>query len=117
MFRIKILFVIVLLMKLDTTIKINPGCYHIFVYFLQKKQTETEKHIDCLNGYISQILEHIYGGSSTNFICITGISFDVYRLSKTGSKTIDMEKFLKIKTYVDRVYALQNIYIKVQRRM
>jgi hypothetical protein len=41
------------------------------------------------------MLEHIYGGSSTKFICICGISFYVYRLSKTGSKIIGMEKYIK----------------------
>jgi hypothetical protein len=95
-------------MKLDTTIKINPKCYHLYVF--PTKETETQKYLDYLNGYISQILEHIYGGSSIKFICITGISFYVYRLSKTGSKIVGMEKYTKTqKTYT--VVYLVNICV------
>jgi hypothetical protein len=57
-----------------------------YLYVFPTKEEETHKYIDYLNGYISQILEHIYGSSSAKFICICGISFYVYRLSKTGTK-------------------------------
>jgi hypothetical protein len=58
-----------------------------YLYIFPTKETKTQK--------ISQILEHIYSGSSTKFICITNISFYVYRLSKTGSKIVGMEKYTK----------------------
>jgi hypothetical protein len=38
-------------------------------------------------------VEHTQGASSTKFICIIGISFYVYRLSRTGSKITGMEKY------------------------
>jgi hypothetical protein len=66
-----------------------------YLYIFPTKETETQKYLDYLNGYISQILEHIYGGSGTKFICLTGISFYVYRLSKTGFKIVGMEKYTK----------------------
>jgi hypothetical protein len=48
-----------------------------YLYVFPTKEEETQKYIDYLNGYISQILEHIYGGSSTKFICICSILFYV----------------------------------------
>jgi hypothetical protein len=66
-----------------------------YLYVFPTKEVETQKYIDYLNSYISQILEHFYGSSSTKFICICGTSFYVYRLSKTGTKIVDMEKYIK----------------------
>jgi hypothetical protein len=63
----------------------------LYLYVFPTKE-ETQKYIDYLNGYVSQILEHRYGGSSSKFICICGISFYIYRLSKTGSRIVGMEK-------------------------
>jgi hypothetical protein len=81
-------------MKLNMIIKTNLKCYHISMYF-QLKKKKHKKYLDYLNGYVSQILEHIYGGSSSKFICICGISFYIYRLSKIGSKIVSMEKYRK----------------------
>jgi hypothetical protein len=66
-----------------------------YLYIFPTKEIETQKYLDYLNGYIFQILEHIYGGFSTKFIFITGISLYVYGLSKTGSKIVGMEKYTK----------------------
>jgi hypothetical protein len=87
-----------------------------YLYIFPPKENETQKYLDYLNGYISQMFEHIYGGSSTKFICICGISFYVYRLSKTGSKMIGMEKYIKNKNMysclsAEHMYILQYIYI------
>jgi hypothetical protein len=41
------------------------------------------------------MFENIYGGCSIKFIYICSISFYVYRLSKTGSKIVDIEKYIK----------------------
>jgi hypothetical protein len=49
-----------------------------YLYVLPTKEEETQKYIDYLNGYVSQILEGTYGDSSTKFICICGISFYIY---------------------------------------
>jgi hypothetical protein len=57
-----------------------------YLYVFPTKEEETQKHIDYLNGYVSQILEHIFGDSSAKLICICGISLYIYRLSKTGSQ-------------------------------
>jgi hypothetical protein len=70
-----------------------------YLYVFPPKENKTKKYLDYLNSYISQILEHIYGVSRNKFICICGISFYVYRLSKTGSKIIGMEKYVKMKMY------------------
>jgi hypothetical protein len=66
-----------------------------YLYVFPTKEEETQKYIDYLNGYISQILEHIYGGSRTKFICICGILFYIYCLCKIGSKIKGMEKYIK----------------------
>jgi hypothetical protein len=66
-----------------------------YLYVFPTKEEETQKYLDYLNGYVFQILEHIYGGSSAKFICIFGISFYIYRLSKTGSWIKGMEKYTK----------------------
>jgi hypothetical protein len=66
-----------------------------YLYIFQTKEEETQKYLDYLNGYVSQILEHIYGGSSFKFICICGITFYIYRLSNTGSRIVGMEKYIK----------------------
>jgi hypothetical protein len=71
-----------------------------YLYVFHPKESKTQKYLDYLNGYISQILEHIYGRSSTKFICICGISFYIYRLSKTGSKIIGVEKYVKKSKHV-----------------
>jgi hypothetical protein len=89
-----------------------------YLYVFPTKEVETQKYIDYLNSYISQILEHIYGGSSTNFICICGISFYVYRLSKTGTKIVGMEKYIKNQNiyaclFVEHMCVLECIYIAV----
>jgi hypothetical protein len=52
-----------------------------YLYVFPTKEEETQKYIDYLNGYVSQILEHIYGGSSAKFICICGISFYIYGIA------------------------------------
>jgi hypothetical protein len=46
-----------------------------YLYVFPPKENETQKNLDYLNGYISQTLEHTYGGFSIKFICICGISF------------------------------------------
>jgi hypothetical protein len=51
-----------------------------YLYIFPTKEEETQKYIDYLNGYISQILKHIYEGSSIKFICIYNISFYIYRI-------------------------------------
>jgi hypothetical protein len=56
-----------------------------YLYIFPTKEEETQKYLDYLNGYVLQILEHIYGGSCSKFICICGITFYIYRLSNTGS--------------------------------
>jgi hypothetical protein len=66
-----------------------------YLYVFPTKEEETQKYIDYLTGYVSQILEHIYGGSSAKFICICGVSFYIYRLSKTGTRMVGMEKYTK----------------------
>jgi hypothetical protein len=66
-----------------------------YLYVFPTKEEETQKYIDYLNGYVSQILEHIHGGSSAKFICICGVSFCIYRVSKTGFKIKGMEKCTK----------------------
>jgi hypothetical protein len=66
-----------------------------YFYVFPTKKEETQRYTDYLNGYISQILEHIYGGFSAKFICICDISFYIYRLSKTRSKIVGMEKYVK----------------------
>jgi hypothetical protein len=72
-----------------------------YLYVFPTKEEETQKYIDYLNGYVSQILEHIYGGSITKFMCICcGISFYIYRLSKTGSRIVGMEKYTKKSKYI-----------------
>jgi hypothetical protein len=71
-----------------------------YLYVFPTKEEDTQKYIDYLNGYVSQILEHIYGGSSSKFICICGISLYIYRLSRTCSKIFGMEKYIKIKTNI-----------------
>jgi hypothetical protein len=71
-----------------------------YLYVFPTKEEETQKYEDCLTGYISQILEHIYGASSAKLICICGISFYIYRLSKTGSKIVGMEKYTKKSKYI-----------------
>jgi hypothetical protein len=57
-----------------------------FTYIFPESEKETKKYLDYLNGYISQILDDILSGSSTKYIGILGISFYIYRLSRTGSK-------------------------------
>jgi hypothetical protein len=64
-----------------------------YLYVFPTKEEETQKYIDYLNGYVSQILN--YGGSSSKFICVCGISFYIYRPSKTGSRIVGMEKYTK----------------------
>jgi hypothetical protein len=86
-----------------------------YLYVFPTKETETQKYLDYLNGYISQILGHIYCESSTKFICITDISFYVYRLSKTGSKIVYMEKYTKNQNIYsclsgEYMYILEYIY-------
>jgi hypothetical protein len=68
-----------------------------YLYIFPIKEEKTQKYLDYLNNYVSQILEHIYGGSSSKFICICGITFYVYRLSNsnTGSRIVGMEKYFK----------------------
>jgi hypothetical protein len=59
-----------------------------------ENEKETKKYLDFLNGYASQILDHIPSGSSTKYIGILGISFYVYRLSKTRSKIEGLKKYI-----------------------
>jgi hypothetical protein len=66
---------------------------HLYVF--PTKEEETQKYIVHLNSYVSQILEHTYHGCRANFICICGISFYIYRLSKIGSRIKGMEKYTK----------------------
>jgi hypothetical protein len=80
-----------------------------YLYVFPTKKEETQKYIDYLNKYVSQIFEHIYGGSSAKFICICGISFYIYPLSKTGSKIRGMEKYTKINIYI--VVVVRNICV------
>jgi hypothetical protein len=89
-----------------------------YLYVFPTKGTETQKYLYYLNGYISQILEHIYGDFSTKFICISGISFYIYRLSKIGSKIIGVEKYIKnqnIYNYLsgEHICVLEYIHISV----
>jgi hypothetical protein len=37
-----------------------------YLYVFPTKEEETQKYLDYLNGYVSQILEHTHGDSSTN---------------------------------------------------
>jgi hypothetical protein len=100
MLKVIISLKIMLLMKLDMIIKINPKCYHKSIYII-----------------LSQILEHIFGGYSAKFICICGISFYIYRLSKTGSKVKGMEKYTKNQNIHscsgEHIYILEYIYIYI----
>ena len=89
-----------------------------FLYVFPTKEEETQKYEDYLTGYISQILEHIYGGSSAKFICICGVSFYIYRLSKTGSKIVGMEKYTKNQNIYsclsgEHMCVLECIYISI----
>jgi hypothetical protein len=43
-----------------------------YLYVFPTKEEETQKYIDYLNGYVSQILEHIYGGSVVFHFTYTG---------------------------------------------
>jgi hypothetical protein len=89
-----------------------------YLYIFPTKEEETQKYLDYLNGYVSQILEHIYGGSSSKFICVYGITFYVYRLSNTGSRIVGMEKYLKNQNIYsclsgEHMSVLECIYIAV----
>jgi hypothetical protein len=66
-----------------------------FLYIFPENEKETKKYLDYLNGYVSQILDHIPSGSSTKYIGILGISFYIYRLSRTGSRIEGLEKYIK----------------------
>jgi hypothetical protein len=87
-------------------------------YVFPTKEVETQKYIDYLNEYISQILEYVYGIFDDKFICICGILFYMHRLSKTGSKIVGMEKYINNQnTYacLSGVYVcvLECVYIAV----
>jgi hypothetical protein len=89
-----------------------------YLYIFPIKEKKTQKYLDYLNNYISQILEHIYGGSSSKFICICGITFYVYRLSNTGSRIVGMDKYTKNQNIYsclsgDHMCVLECIYISV----
>jgi hypothetical protein len=71
-----------------------------YLYVFPTKEEETQKYIDYLNGYVSQILEHIYGGSSAKFICICGVLFYIYRLSKTVLESLVWRSIQKIKIFI-----------------
>jgi hypothetical protein len=45
-----------------------------YLYIFPTKEEESQKYLDYLNSYVSQILEHIYCGWSSKFICICGIT-------------------------------------------
>jgi hypothetical protein len=66
-----------------------------FLYIFPESEKETKKYLYYLNGYVSQILDHIPSGSSTKYIGILGISFYIYRLSRTGSRIEGLEKYKK----------------------
>jgi hypothetical protein len=63
-------------MKLDMIFKTNPKCYHISMYFQQKKKKH--KNIEYHNGCVSQILEHTYKKSNAKFVCICGILLYIF---------------------------------------
>jgi hypothetical protein len=68
--------------------------YHIFIYVFppstQKEKRMKNIWIIYLNGYISEMFDHIPGGgSSTKYIGIIGISLYIYRLSRRkGTKLV-----------------------------
>jgi hypothetical protein len=79
---------------------------------------EIEKYIDYLNVYVSQILGHTYGGSSSKFIRICRITLYIYRISNTGSRIVGMEKYIKNQNIYscvsgDHMCVLECIYISV----
>jgi hypothetical protein len=41
---------------------------YLYIFIFPIKEEETQKYLDYLNGYVSQILEHIYGGSSSMYL-------------------------------------------------
>jgi hypothetical protein len=91
-----------------------------YLYVFPTKEEETQKYIDYRNGYISQIPEHIYGGSSAKFICICSVSFYIYRLSKTGSRIKGMEKYIKNQNIYscasdEHMCVLECIYISIYK--
>jgi hypothetical protein len=91
-----------------------------YLYVFPTKEEETQKCIDYLNGYVSQILEHTHGDSSTKLICICDISFYIYRLSKTGSKIKGVEKYTKNQNIYsclsgEHMCVLECIYIAVYK--
>jgi hypothetical protein len=91
-----------------------------YLYVFPTKEEETQICIDYLNRYVSQILEHIYGRSSAKFICICGISFYIYRLSKTGSRIKGMEKYTKNQNIYsclsgEHMCVLECIYISIYK--
>jgi hypothetical protein len=92
-----------------------------FLYIFPENEKETKKYLDYLNGYVSHILDHIPSSSSTKYTGILGISFYVYRLSRTGSMIEGLEKYIKNKnTYtcltIELMCVLECIYISVYKK-
>jgi hypothetical protein len=91
-----------------------------FLYIFPESEKETKKYLDYLNGYVSQILDHIPSGSSTKYIGILGISFYIYRLSRTGSRIEGLEKYIKNRNIyscltIEHMCVLECIYISVYK--
>jgi hypothetical protein len=85
-----------------------------FLYIFPENEKETQ------NSYISQMFDHIPSGSSTKYIRILGNSFYIYRLSRTGSKIVGLEKYIKNKYIytcltIEHMCVLECIYISVYK--
>jgi hypothetical protein len=91
-----------------------------FLYIFPANEKETKKYLNYLNGYVSQILDHIPSCSSTKYIGILGISFYIYRLSRTGSRIEGLEIYIKNQNIytcltIDHMCVLECIYISVYK--